>query len=364
MKTALTVTGVLAAPFVLAAAVLLLATPLSWSGNAYVVAAVALTAGMVLARKPWSPWVRRAALAVFVLAVGARLGSGAGGRTVEMTVESTSGARGSARLVGRLVEERDVALSGARALETLHLWNDPDTRGLVPVMRDAYDAMGDAEGDLPSPVLGTYALGEGEGAFDLLIVRPPPGAPASTTAVLFLHGFAGNFTLPCWRFAQPLARRGVVVGCPSTTWQGRWWEPRGEAIARAARERLVQDGARRVVLGGLSNGGIGASLLAPRARGFDGLVLVSGVDPSAPCAGVPTLVLHGRNDRMTSAAVARAYASRCGARYVDLDAGHFAMLVRAREVDAALGAFFDRLPPARHPDARRAVPRRRAVRYA
>ena len=39
--TALTVTGVLAAPFVLAAAVLLLATPLSWSGNAYVVAALA-----------------------------------------------------------------------------------------------------------------------------------------------------------------------------------------------------------------------------------------------------------------------------------------------------------------------------------
>lgn len=364
MKTALVVAGVLAAPFALVAAVLLLSTPLSWSGNAYVVAALALVAGAALAKKRWSAWVRRGALALFALTVGARLASGAGGRTIEMTVESTSGARGSARVVGRLVEERDVALSGARALEALHLWNDPDTRGLVPVMRDAYDAMGEAEGDVPSPALGTYTLGEGEGAFDLLVVRPPPGAPSSTTAVLFLHGFAGNFTLPCWRFAQPLARRGVVVACPSTTWQGRWWEPRGEAIARAARARLVEQGARRVILGGLSNGAIGASLLAPRMRGsFDGLVLVSGADPGAPCAGVPTLVLHGRDDRMTSAGVARGYAARCGGRYVDLDAGHFAMLVRAREVDAALGAFFDRAAPPR-PTARRLAPRRRAVRYA
>ncbi len=70
-----------------------------------------------------------------------------------------------------------------------------------------------------------------------------------------------------------------------------------------------------------------------------GLVLVSGAAPDAPSAGVPTRVLHGRLDTMASAADARAYAARTGARFVELKAGHFAMLVRVEEVHRTIRAF-------------------------
>lgn len=338
MKTALTVLGVVLSPFVLVAAALLLSTPLSWSGTGYLLAACASTAGLALARRRAGPWLRWAALALVTLTAGARLSTGARGESLTMVTVDGRSPPSSARLLARLVDEEDVALSGARALEATGVWHDPDTRGLVPVMRAAYGEMRAAEGDVPSPVVTTYLGAQSPRGFDMVIAAPP--GPASDTAVLFLHGFAGNFTLPCWRFARPLVARGVTVGCPSTTYEGHYWNADGAATVTAAREVLVARGAKRVVLAGLSNGAIGASLLGPRSRGaFSALVLVSGVAGDAPCAGVPTLVIHGRRDAMTSPGLARAYASRCGARYVDLDAGHFAMLVRAPEVDAALVSF-------------------------
>jgi predicted esterase len=367
VKTALTVLGVALSPFVLVAAALLASTPLSWSGTAYVLGAATLTAGLALAKKRAGPWLRWAALALVTVTAGARLSTGARGEAVTMVTVDGHASTSSARLLARLVDEEDVALSGARALEATGLWRDPDTRGLVPVMRAAYGEMRAAEGDVPSPVLTTYVGAQSPRGFDMVIAAP--AGPASDTAVLFLHGFAGNFTLPCWRFARPLVARGVTVGCPSTTYEGHFWTADGAAIVTQAREALVARGAKRVVLAGLSNGAISASLLAPRSKGaFSALVLVSGVAGDAPCSGLPTLVVHGRRDAMTSPALARSYASRCGGRYVDLDAGHFAMLVRATEVDAALVAFVD---PGRRVVSRAAGPSptrrsrgRARVRYA
>jgi hypothetical protein len=42
---------------------------------------------------------------------------------------------------------------------------------------------------------------------------------------------------------------------------------------------------------------------------------------------------------MASSQAARAYAARSGARFVALDAGHFAMLVRGAEHDGAVRDF-------------------------
>jgi pimeloyl-ACP methyl ester carboxylesterase len=71
------------------------------------------------------------------------------------------------------------------------------------------------------------------------------------------------------------------------------------------------------------------------------VVLVSGASPdeAAVSPGVPVLAIQGVHDSQISASVVRAYADRVGARYVSLDAGHFAMLVREREAMGAVTEF-------------------------
>ncbi|GAB4207197.1 MAG: hypothetical protein OHK0013_24620 [Sandaracinaceae bacterium] len=82
------------------------------------------------------------------------------------------------------------------------------------------------------------------------------------------------------------------------------------------------------MLVGLSAGGIGASRLAPRLAGsIDRLVLLSGVSSSAPTPPVPTLVLHGDDDRMVPTARVRRWATgRARVRFVIVPGTHFVLL--------------------------------------
>lgn len=55
---------------------------------------------------------------------------------------------------------------------------------------------------------------------------------------------------------------------------------------------------------------------------------------------MPTLVIHGRRDTMASCAEAQRYvATHSATRFVTLDAGHFAMLVRSDANDRAVRTF-------------------------
>ena len=99
-------------------------------------------------------------------------------------------------------------------------------------------------------------------------------------------------------------------------------------------------GLDRIYLAGLSNGGIGASRLAPRLRGLiHGLVLVSGAAPEAARGGVPALVVHGARDAMCPTSQARGYASRTGARFVALRGGHFGLLTHEDDYRRAITSF-------------------------
>jgi pimeloyl-ACP methyl ester carboxylesterase len=221
-----------------------------------------------------------------------------------------------------------------------------DTRELPAAMGSAYGAMRKDVGDAPSPFAATYLGLEEPSSFDLVLIAPETpaaiarGAAPPRTAVVFLHGFAGGFDLPCWQIARAVASLDVLTACPSTRWVGDWWSRDGEATLRRTVDLLHARGVERIILAGLSNGGFGASRLAPRMKGtFAGLVLISGAERSAPSAGVPTLVIHGRHDTMTSCDESRAYAASTGARFVELDAGHFAMLVRGERFERALREF-------------------------
>jgi pimeloyl-ACP methyl ester carboxylesterase len=119
----------------------------------------------------------------------------------------------------------------------------------------------------------------------------------------------------------------------------------GERIVRATMRWVQARGLGTVYLAGLSNGGHGASQLAPRLKGLHGVLLISGASPTAPAAGVPTLVVQGEADTMASPSSAAAYAARTGARYLTFPSGHFALLTDREPVRAAIASWLRATAP-------------------
>jgi pimeloyl-ACP methyl ester carboxylesterase len=234
-------------------------------------------------------------------------------------------------------DEAALALLGTRVLVGNGMLRDPDAPRVEPAMRAAYEKMRADEDDATSPLVHrTTPLAND--APDLLVYEPR--GSKRDLAVIFLHGYGGRFALPCWQIARVAAQAGATTACPDAGADGDWWTAAKGRIVDDTVRALRESGARRIVLVGLSNGGIGAAHIAAQRRGtFAGLVLVSGADTSAGGAGVPTLVLQGRRDTMFGADVARAYANATHARYVDLPSGHFAMMLDASVVDAAFATF-------------------------
>jgi pimeloyl-ACP methyl ester carboxylesterase len=299
-------------------------TPVSAIGFLYVLGALVTVAGLVTA--PWRSsrrrGVTRAGLVLVAATVVLRAASAGHGVTISMS-RGTS----TAPILDRLLPEDDVAVTSARAVIMTGMLPANDTRDLVPTLKRAFDVMNRAEGASPSPIVMTTLGLQGTGGFDTLEVSAP--TPDAHAAVLFLHGFGGNFTLQCWMIAQAARRAGAATFCPSTRLAGDWWNAAGEAIVRESMRRLRERGFDRVVLAGLSNGGVGASRLAPRLRDrIVGLLLVSGAAPDAPSAGVSTLALEGTHDTMMSPRVVRQYAVASGAEYVELEGTHFVLIER------------------------------------
>ena len=335
LRHALRAVGVLVVLPVSLVAVLALLSPATWSGAAYSLGLFVLLVGLVTlpSRVDRRRGIARAGIAILVLTGGVRVATSARGETAAMH----AGTDASPRVLNRILDEEDVAVTGARTLIAIGGLTDPDVRELVPRMKDAYRTMRAEEGDLPSPVVATYLGLESPGASDTLVFEPLPSGARPAGAVLFLHGFAGSFTLPCWQLARAVARVDLVTFCPSVGYRGDWWTADGEATVRRTVAEIHARGIKRIWLAGLSNGGIGATRLAPRMpHTFEGLILISGVAPDAATTSLPALVLQGRDDAMCPASLARTYASRAHARYVELDAGHFAMLVRSDKADRAI----------------------------
>ena len=308
----------------LALGVLAAALPASPSSLGYLAALLLLLAGPALRWR--SRRISLAGAGLLALVVAIRLASAPSVPLLRLP-------EGTPSLAGRLLEERDLSLFGARWAAPLGLFPEPEMRGVLPAMREAYAQLGD-EGSTGSPVLSTLLGRQAPGGFDLLVFEPRPRL--SDTAVIFLHGYTGNFALTCWLVAHAANQAGELAACPSAGFAGRWASTEGAQILDATVGYLRRErGAKRFVLGGLSNGGIGASLLAFEHAGeLEGLLLVSGAVPEASPPPVPTLLLHGANDSMMSVEVSRQFASRAQgrARLVEVPEGHFALLVRRREL--------------------------------
>jgi pimeloyl-ACP methyl ester carboxylesterase len=80
--------------------------------------------------------------------------------------------------------------------------------------------------------------------------------------------------------------------------------------------------------------------LAPAfAPSLSGLILISGAPANGGNAGLPTLVLHGTDDRVASPAAAQAFAARTQASYASFPGGHFVLLVRREDMRKAIAGW-------------------------
>jgi len=326
--------GILAALPLLVVLFLLLSTPITFVGSLYLLACILIVTGMLSV-----PW-RRRAFALFLLGVALFLATftlrlifpPSGSRLILTTFPSQS----QPRWWDRILNEQDAVLFGARFAPYLGLFSPAENDGLVTAFAETYRVM---QGATPlSPFLSTYLNQQQPNAFDSLIDTPPTATPP-TRAIIFLHGFGGNFTLQCWLVAHAGEQVGALTICPSTGPTGNWWSSDGTAILQQTLNYLHQRGMKRVYLAGLSNGGIGASRLAHRfERDLAGLILISGADPDAVVTGLPVLVVQGKADERIASSVVERYVAAVGrsGRYLLLDGDHFVLLKQAERVQGAI----------------------------
>ncbi len=296
--------------------------------------------GMTIITALLFPWSHKRRIQLLLLLFGfslvvatvtIRAVSVSAGNKVRYSTISAEETKSSAPMSARLLSERDVALSGARVLVAGGHFAPREATGLVDNLRAAYGEMIGEEGEFASPLIP----GLGESGFDseLLIFKTERNIQPKG-AVIFLHGFAGNFSLPCWIFSRAAQKLDLETVCPTVGWRGNWWSKRGRRIVDQTIRKLRGQGIRKIFLAGLSNGGVGLSLILPQfTQQVSGAILISGCSAKASAARIPALIVHGRGDSMASAATCRRYASRSGktVRYKELDGDHFVFLKKRRQ---------------------------------
>lgn len=311
----------------------------SLSGWGYVVGAAFASAGLL--SMPWRKrrGLTRAGLGLMVLVACGRLllATGSDMDTLHLPGEGH-------RLLNRLVSERDGTLVAARLLLFTGQLPRSDARDFIPALRGAFDRLDAEQGAFATPAIATWVGLQSPGSFDTVVI-PPEDNRNPDVAFVALHGFTGNFAVYCWQLSRAARAISALTVCPSVGPRGDWWSPQGEQTLERTLQWLARRGIHRVYLSGLSNGGVGASVLAERVSrpGLElrGLVLVSGASPRAHPPRVPVLLVQGQRDSMMPAHLMRAYAREAGSRatYFEVDSGHFALLDRYQECERAIATW-------------------------
>lgn len=251
------------------------------------------------------------------------------------------------RWVNWLIDEEDSVLFGEGILYRLGGVTAHEHDTIVPALSTAYTNARSTNGAGASPFLSTYLGFQKPTAFDAIVIEPVVERP-SPIGVVFLHGFMGNVAIQCWQIAQAAGKLGAVTVCPSTSWNGDWWKPDGEAIIQATLSYLRGRGIQRLYLGGYSNGGNGiGSLISMLATepGLRGLFFIAGMRDGAGVreTNLPVLVIQGREDERMPVEAARRFVSEVGklATYVELEADHFLIVKQSRLVQATISIWLE-----------------------
>ncbi len=317
-------------------------TELTLSGWLWSLESLALGAALSAwwLKGPRARSLQASSVLALVLLAGYRVATRGRCEDVSLVVlDEHGGEVGSARWIDRLFDERDAAIVGSRALTLLGAVPAREFPTLPALLAASYPQLEDEAPTLGTPIPATLLGLQGPDASDAIVVEPQ-GGPARI-GVVFLHGYAGSFALQCLEVARAVRSAPARVVCPAAPFDGAWWCPDEERIARGAIAYLRHRGADTIVLVGLSNGARGAALLAPRLRGeIDALILLSGTASEAVSPPVPTLLIQGDRDRMMRTSRVRAWArGRRGVRYLELPGTHFVLLEQRDAVARALGSF-------------------------
>ena len=172
---------------------------------------------------------------------------------------------------------------------------DPGFAALGTALPQAYDNMLGREFDV-----GHYFL--------YVPSKVDPHKP--TPALVFLHGFGGNFKAYTWILSQVAEELGYVLICP--TYGAGFWDARHspEVVSRAVRDvaKTVALDMKQIHLAGLSNGGLGVGHVASAGlsgEAFRSLIFISPVfdEKAITCTGFrircrqkPVLVITGMQD--------------------------------------------------------------------
>ncbi len=303
-------------------------------------------------------WQRRAAHGLLgagaLLLLGPWLLRAAFVRGTEQTRLTTLPADSGPRLLSRLYPEPDGALAMAKLLGGTGRLHDPEASRFDAILEQAYARADPSSAMQPTPTIATYLGLQAPNAFDTIVIRPPDQRVASDGAVVFLHGYAGNFYVYCWEMAQAAAAANLLTLCPSTGPSGAWWEADGDETLQATLDYAHAIGMNRIYLAGLSNGAAGASVLSIKyQKRLSGVVLISGCRASLP-PPLPVLVIQGSTDEMMPATYAHAYAKRgANVSYHEVKGGHFVFLSEFETVRPVIAQFLSKLEktdaaPARH----------------
>lgn len=181
-------------------------------------------------------------------------------------------------------------------------------------------------------------------------------------AVIFLHGSFGNFKSYTWVWSKLAEQLGYVIIAPSFGF-GNWQRPEGvvtvqEVLADA--QHYVQLDTANLYLAGLSNGGLGVSLLANDSPNqFRGLIFISPVMASVVndsqfqqvWATRPVLVITGEADERIPIAyvnerVARLQAGGVAVSYLTYPGqDHFLFFAQADDISQKIGQWLTTAQP-------------------
>ena len=323
--------------------------PLTASGIGYLSGSVLIVAGLILA-----PWKGRyssvlAMMGVVVIILVASLRLILARQATASAMRMLTLPQGAAtRQISYLLDEQDSLIFGEALFHFIGGDSPREHENTASALYTAYSKMRAEQRIFPSPFVNTYLNLQGPTHFDAIVIEPDVDQPPVFT-LIFLHGYMGNVSSQCWEIAQPVKRAGGVTVCPSTGWQGAWWQPQGEAILQATFEYVRGRGIQRIYLGGFSNGGSGVNRLAPQVKneaGLKGLIFIDGIQNSADVreTGLPVLVIQGADDERMTAKRARQIAEEIGASctYVELAGDHFLIMKQSRLVQDAIAKWLER----------------------
>lgn len=131
------------------------------------------------------------------------------------------------RLLDTLFPESDGCLLAAGWLSLRRSLRDEEAARFHAIMAEAYARLEPTASAVPTPAIATYLGLQTASAFDTIVIEPE--RRQAQAALIFLHGYAGNFYVYCWEIAQAAAQAGLLTVCPSVSARGRLVERSGRA---------------------------------------------------------------------------------------------------------------------------------------